>query len=457
MNVNILKLRLDQVRELGSLEDILVITDRLPRGIIAFFDAELNRLSFSDPNQRRQALIALIASSEEDTIALDELEKLLHASNTLMTESTGDNYHHVQQVLDSTRGLLCRATDLTPSGDESEDEDLKPSRHRVLPYQRDLWSYIREDYNEDLVLAKEDLRKIKAKMTALDKGLESTTNGNIEMNHSSTYTDTTSKDAASHSDVVKLNGGGAHESMVSNPSEGSNTVCTPCRQTFLHSKKPSGIVKLSDIGSKISKSFRCAFCNFIRKHLTSCEGTASNLSGEKVASLQWSIRTMGRTSNDRNFLTLTIRSDSQSGDTLPKRLTLLPKSEIDHSLSGMKLGSSTKLRDSGRQILTWLRKCDEEHVHCSRKHAPAYVPKRLVDIDTGVKDLYKVVLAHEQGISVPYVTLSHSWGRATFLSLVPENEDTLMNQGFSSSDLKNKNFVEAIELARFIGVEYIWD
>jgi hypothetical protein len=79
-----------------------------------------------------------------------------------------------------------------------------------------------------------------------------------------------------------------------------------------------------------------------------------------------------------------------------------------------------------------------------------------VDVKTGTAGLYRVI-ERNQKINGPYVTLSHSWGRhPNFLTLTTENQQRLMKTGFSISELGNKNFKEAIEVAQHLGVRYIW-
>ncbi|KAF3008560.1 hypothetical protein E8E13_007109 [Curvularia kusanoi] len=88
----------------------------------------------------------------------------------------------------------------------------------------------------------------------------------------------------------------------------------------------------------------------------------------------------------------------------------------------------------------------------AHKSVVNYVPKRLIDIgspdDKEPPDRYKVVLTGGKS-DKPYVTLSHSWGpNPNFLTLTTERERELMSSGFSSEEIGNKNFEEAIEVAR---------
>ncbi len=434
MNINILKLRLDHVRELGLLEDTAIITDRLPRGIVAFFDTEVRQLGTGNANKRCYALLALAASSEKETITFDELEYLLRNSGLLTIETTEELYPHVQQAFELTRGLLCHAINTDPfEGPDSE-------RYRVFPYHRDFLSYIHDDYNTDLVLAKEHLRQIRARTTALVGTLK-------PENHLPPPAETSSKYDALNSYTLRSIDE-SRENTASNLHQ-PNSVCASCRQIFFRGKQTSGVITLHEISS----SSMCLFCAFLRENLIA--PGESNLN-QKVTSLHWSIRTMGRISNNSVSLCLAFRSDPRVGAVLMKRFVLLSKPEAEYKSSRVNLGRNTNLLNCGVQIRSWLQECDQQHTHCTSTRSPLYVPKRLVDIDTGIVDVYRIVHAQKQGINAPYLTLSHSWGRAKFLELVPQNEERLTTQGFSKLDLKNKNFVEAIELARFIGIKYIW-
>ena len=165
---------------------------------------------------------------------------------------------------------------------------------------------------------------------------------------------------------------------------------------------------------------------------------------------------MGRNSNAHNDVVLTLRQDDACVSDSHRRFIFMLKSELGWVPQRTDLGDTTTLEHTGKQINKWLRICKNEHVHCNLERAEPYIPKRLLDIETGTAGFYRVI-ERNQKIDGPYVTLSHSWGRdPDFLTLTTENQQRLMKTGFSVSELKNKNFEEAIEVAQHLGVRYIW-
>ncbi|KAF2440205.1 HET-domain-containing protein, partial [Karstenula rhodostoma CBS 690.94] len=69
--------------------------------------------------------------------------------------------------------------------------------------------------------------------------------------------------------------------------------------------------------------------------------------------------------------------------------------------------------------------------------------------------MVRVVNTAKENIKSPYLTLSHSWGPPNFLQLKKENEGRLMGEGATITEL-TPNFQQAISVAKFIGIRYIW-
>lgn len=59
------------------------------------------------------------------------------------------------------------------------------------------------------------------------------------------------------------------------------------------------------------------------------------------------------------------------------------------------------------------------------------------------------------GIKGPYVTLSHCWGQEPFMTLRHQNKKKLMEEGVMLTEL-SKNFQDAVGVARFLGIHYMW-
>jgi hypothetical protein len=178
--------------------------------------------------------------------------------------------------------------------------------------------------------------------------------------------------------------------------------------------------------------------------------------GTSILAFHWTRRTMGRTSNSNDHIVVALRYTGFSAQTLFRRFVFMLKSELRFLRAPDRLGETTTLKHTGKQIQKWLETCQTEHTHCNYKKGKPYVPKRLVDIDTGASDRLRVI-GKEEKEEGPYVTLSHSWGRnPNFLTLTTKDKDRLMKQGFSITELRNKNFEQAIEIARHLKVKYIW-
>lgn len=67
----------------------------------------------------------------------------------------------------------------------------------------------------------------------------------------------------------------------------------------------------------------------------------------------------------------------------------------------------------------------------------------------------RVVETKPNKIKGPYVTLSHCWGDFTFEILTVQNKKQFMEEGIALTRL-SKNFQEAIDVARFLDIKYMW-
>lgn len=154
--------------------------------------------------------------------------------------------------------------------------------------------------------------------------------------------------------------------------------------------------------------------------------------------------------------------DLQTFD-LPERIFYcFPEEDLESLLNPADLGASTNPESNdGLQIKSWIRKCGIEHKHCPKRAGAGtrFVPTRLLDIGGKRRgDSIRVVDTEPNKVKGPYVTLSHCWGvskkpRKDTLHL--SNRDRFMSVGVPWSDL-SKNFQEAIEVARFLEIDYIW-
>lgn len=122
------------------------------------------------------------------------------------------------------------------------------------------------------------------------------------------------------------------------------------------------------------------------------------------------------------------------------------------------LGVTTNLKDSGQQIKRWMQKCVTEHEHCRRYRDGDFVPTRLLAIGLPDQGRIRVIETKRHGIKGPYVTLSHRWGKDPLikpLEITIKNQKEFMEEGITWDALP-ENFKQAIEVGRFLRIQYIW-
>lgn len=435
-NINLVKLRLDQIRDLDVPPDILLAVDRLPREVVAFFDVEIKRISVLDPIQRYQTLLAIIAVASEGWMSVSRLEQLLAYTSGSEAGPSGSDYPLVRQALQSARGLL--SSFIFTGGITLNQGDS--DRHRVAPYIRDLGWYIREDYNQDLVLAKQYLRQAESGERRLDRSHSFNKTSTKRKQQAGNDTDILPQRWETEQGVSEVSSRSIIDPILQEPGD----ICIVCQKTIFRSMSNTGV------GARSKQDLRgkCPICLYIYNEL--------ERAGLGILEYHWSRRTMGRTSNSNSHLVLTLTLGDSTSKPISRRLVFMLKSELGTIAGRSRLGETTTLEHTGDQIQKWLHTCKTEHVHCNHHKVETYVPKRLVDIETGTAGHCRVI-DREEKIDGPYVTLSHSWGRnPDFLTLTTKNKKKLMTKGLSISELRNKNFEEAIEVARHLEVRYIW-
>jgi hypothetical protein len=435
-NVNLAKLRLDQIRDLGAPSDILAASDRLPREVVAFFDIEIKRINVLEPAQKYQTLLAIIAVATAGWMSVSELEKLLSDASSSGSDLNGGDYPHVRRVLESARGLL---SSIIFNGSIAPDQE-ESDRHKVALYIRDLGWYVREDYNQDLVLAKQYLSQARTGVRNLDRShsFEKAVGARSEEANGSGVASL--REPSAKYRLSEVSGRSIIDAILREPRD----VCTLCQQSIFRCRPNSGVRTWSDREQKN----RCPICLYAYKEMDRRLVHAYNF--------HWARRTMGRTTNANNHLALTLRASDLSAETTSRRFVFMLRSELGPLSELNDPGKTTALEYTGQQIRKWMHTCKTEHVLCNHHTMKPYIPKRLIDIDTGTKGHYRVI-PREQKAKGPYVTLSHSWGpNPDFLTLTTKDKNRLMTKGFSVSELKNKNFEEAIEVARHLKVKYIW-
>ncbi|EMD65158.1 hypothetical protein COCSADRAFT_181104 [Bipolaris sorokiniana ND90Pr] len=196
--------------------------------------------------------------------------------------------------------------------------------------------------------------------------------------------------------------------------------------------------------------------------------------GSVVSLHRWSIRSLGRTRETKHEVVITFRivprqlddenNEHQKGKPrtfgIPERdFYCFLEEEVDGLLSAAELGTSTNPAfNGGQQIKDWIRACGIGHKYCPKRAGSGskFIPTRLLHIGGHrAGDRLRVVNTKLNNVQGPYVTLSHCWGKAPLVTLNSSTLEEFMLVGLPWRKLSN-NFKQAIEVAWFLEVDYIW-
>lgn len=240
----------------------------------------------------------------------------------------------------------------------------------------------------------------------------------------------------------------------------------------------------------------CIFCSSLYRDLLGLSDTARRLLLDGDSPFyQWNIHSTAKSRESKNSIVVTFSlmshqrrsgidrigpSQRSTGDVSqadnppsqspltsqkvqgPLRFHLVSDDDLSHVPTKDDLGFSTDPTNKGvgLQITKWIDDCNRNHPKCIKAAKTAWVPTRLLDLQFGDGSSIRLVKTREEGITGPYVTLSHCWGPPKegnlFLTLQGELEHKYKMHGIKILDLKSTNFVQAISLARHLGIRYIW-
>ena len=119
---------------------------------------------------------------------------------------------------------------------------------------------------------------------------------------------------------------------------------------------------------------------------------------------------------------------------------------------------STSSFQSWLLALTWYSGCLSSHEICDRKRrehldVKQWYPTRLIKISRWSNRL-RLIHAKDEQPDGPYLTLSHCWGKSNFIQLTQSTKSDFLKD-IPYGNLP-KTFQDAISVARFLGVYYIW-
>jgi len=123
---------------------------------------------------------------------------------------------------------------------------------------------------------------------------------------------------------------------------------------------------------------------------------------------------------------------------------LLKRSDVDES--------STFSGKSWALVLRWMHDCLRNHPRCNEWSNPPWWPTRLLDIESHTEA--RLLETYTATPSGPYLTLSHRWGTAKFVTLTTENIED-MKSGIAYQSLP-RTFLDAIIVAKRFKIRYIW-
>jgi hypothetical protein len=216
------------------------------------------------------------------------------------------------------------------------------------------------------------------------------------------------------------------------------------------------------------KLVSCLFCSTLRDDVSTI---APHLKDHNEPTHRWTIRSLSRIRESLETVVVTFHPlpnlPLAEGDTgkrakLPRRtFFLFPEEALHPWPTPAQIGESTNPgKNGGAQIQAWLSNCDKTHTGCMKRRkgtrtSSNFVPTRLLDIRGPPGSNLKVIETGKTIIRSPYATLSHCWGKKHFVCLLPGNEKHFIMEGVPWQ-LLTTNFKEAVEVARFLEIEYIW-
>jgi hypothetical protein len=108
-----------------------------------------------------------------------------------------------------------------------------------------------------------------------------------------------------------------------------------------------------------------------------------------------------------------------------------------------------------QMIKNWITECNTTHSACHQKEA-AILPTRVIDVKTTEKSPHPRLVQTYKGQIGAYAALSHCWGvdvASQYRTTLATLDDRLV--GMPLMDMP-RNFQDAIEVARILGLQYLW-
>jgi hypothetical protein len=542
-NITIARLYLDNIHKQQTLDSIEKVGDRLPRNIVALFDAEIECIKQQPRYQSDIALMAIAAAAEKNQgVLIAVLEDWMRDAINRLPHLAKSPPRSLEDILRYANGFIA---ELTFTGERC-----------VSTYNELFALYVREDYNETLFWARSQLNihrvtrsltyhppklaspPLVASPPTIDQSFEAFSQklGSLKQDSTLDYFDRLMSSAdtpVSPTQVLspkQRSGSGDSDSepkMFRAPSRSgtmnfptsrktgftnsivdipeemapverresrskgsvskpSNRLCSFCEIEVFGSGKLSGRYQrsLSHITVHVAK--KCLFCSTLYKGFLALPVLDRKKFPEAASpTFHWAIRSTAKSRESSNSIVVSFQSvlpepnykaentrqlstisqtnssSSVSRDRRPiRRFHLIAENNMGEIPDRDALGPTTDPSSTaGKQITQWIHDCDHNHSHCLKATKTTWVPTRLLDLHYGDRSSVRLVKTALEGVTGPYITLSHCWGPRTkeneFLSTQGETEKDYMTIGIKISALST-NFQQAISVAKFIGVRYIW-
>jgi hypothetical protein len=465
-NITIAKLRLVYALEKSGTSTASRdrVFDRLPPYLLAFFDSGIKQIEELSSEPRNVILAAIIFAAEAvDVINLGHLGQKLHTARQNGSGLSSYMFGSLEDLITAAKGYLDVALISPESG--------------VSCFHPDFASYIREDYHAGVYDLKIRLQAPGLPYSlsgAILSGQRSLVESPPPISHAS---DVTNEPVIVESCLSSSTKNGLSGLGLVHTSEWTNSTdrmkLSPPR---MDSEQQLPLFNKAElIKAAPQTTMICQFClanvligGVSGSHHISLERATESVKNGCVfcSSLYAGMNTFVETQEP--FYTWNIQSSGSKDLVIVFTRCFRPQdsstfhmvhhSDRDDTPDFEDLGTSTDPYVSqGHQIQEWLKRCDEDHDGCRRASAIEFVPTRLLQLQSDNRDTVKLVITDEHGVRERYCTLSHSWGPPTmpFVTTTNDNLQEFKRDGIDVSTLP-KNFRHAIDVARFIGMKYIW-
>ncbi|KAI1372074.1 heterokaryon incompatibility protein-domain-containing protein [Hypoxylon crocopeplum] len=136
---------------------------------------------------------------------------------------------------------------------------------------------------------------------------------------------------------------------------------------------------------------------------------------------------------------------------LPLRIVAI--NEAVGPLTGANLSTNTGPGQAWLLARQWLQTCLDSHQSCYYDDGD-FQPTRLLYIGEGLGDPARLCHTKDLPSRVRYISLSHRWGNVQIFRLLLDNIQAL--EQALPLDILPKTFIDAIEVTRSLGAQYIW-